>query len=208
MSNPSKSTDHRDQRDRYSVPTSYETAVWGNGGNLQFTTQASMGAQATDSSVLAQVITQAMDEFFNGGEWHDDAVDAIPCEFRPKGTEPTPVQLVNMVNRNLEFDPRQSIYDTSTIAKGEAVAGDFIFTEPTNTAAFFSHRFTLLDAHVVAGFTGNGMEQMWTRCWPTSRRPVVLPLWTSSLSPQALRSKKSPLRVLRHATVLKTGSTP
>jgi len=156
----SKSTDHRDQRDRYTTPTSYEAAVWGNGGNLQFSTEASMGAQATDSSVLAQVITQAMDEFFNGGEWHDNAVDAIPCEFRPKGTEPTPVQLVNMVNRNLEFDPRQSIYDTSTIAKGEAVAGDFIFTEPTNTAAFFSHRFTLLDAHVVAGFTGNGMEQM------------------------------------------------
>ncbi|PZP09657.1 MAG: hypothetical protein DI621_04540 [Pseudomonas protegens] len=160
MSNPSKSTDHRDQRDRYTTPTSYEAAVWGNGGNLQFSTEASMGAQATDSSVLAQVITQAMDEFFNGGEWHDNAADAIPCEFRPKGTEPTPVQLVNMVNRNLEFDPRQSIYDTSTIAKGEAVAGDFIFTEPTNTAAFFSHRFTLLDAHVVAGFTGNGMEQM------------------------------------------------
>lgn len=160
MSNPSKSTDHRDQRDRYTTPTSYEAAVWGNGGNLQFSTEASMGAQATDSSVLAQVITQAMDEFFNGGEWHDDAVDAIPCEFRPKGTEPTPVQLVNMVNRNVEFDPRQSIYDHSKITKGEAVAGDFIFTEPTNTAAFFSHRFTLLDAHVVAGFTGNGMEQM------------------------------------------------
>ena len=160
MSNPSKSTDHRDQRDRYATPTSHTVASWGNGGNLQFSTEASMGAQATDSSVLAEVITQAMDEFFNGGEWHDNAADAIPCEFRPKGTEPTPVQLVNMVNRNLEFDPRQSIYDTSTIAKGEAVAGDFIFTEPTNTAAFFSHRFTLLDAHVVAGFTGNGMEQM------------------------------------------------
>ena len=160
MSNPFKSTDHRDQRDRYTTPTSYEAAVWGNGGNLQFTTQASMGAQATDSSVLAQAITQGMDEFFNGGEWHDNAVDAIPCEFRPKGTEPTPVQLVNMVNRNVEFDPRQSIYDHSKITKGEAVAGDFIFTEPTNTAAFFSHRFTLLDAHVVAGFTGNGMEQM------------------------------------------------
>lgn len=160
MSNPSKSTDHRDQRDRYATPTSHTVASWGNGGNLQFSTEASMGAQATDSSVLAEVITQAMDEFFNGGEWHDNAVDAIPCEFRPKGTEPTPVQLVNMVNRNVEFDPRQSIYDHSKITKGEAVAGDFIFTEPTNTAAFFSHRFTLLDAHVVAGFTGNGMEQM------------------------------------------------
>lgn len=160
MSNPFKSTDHRDQRDRYTTPTSYEAAVWGNGGNLQFTTQASMGAQATDSSVLAQAITQGMDEFFNGGEWQDNAVDAIPCEFRPKGTEPTPVQLVNMVNRNVEFDPRQSIYDHSKIAKGEAVAGDFIFTEPANTAAFFSHRFTLLDANVVAGFTGNSIGQM------------------------------------------------
>ena len=114
----------------------------------------------TDSSVLAQAITQGMDEFFNGGEWEQNAVDAIPCEFRPKGTEPTPVQLVNMVNRNVEFDPRQSIYDHSKITNGEAVAGDFIFTEPTNTAAFFSHRFTLLDAHVVAGFTGNSIGQM------------------------------------------------
>ena len=160
MSNAFKTTDHRDQRDRYKAPTAYETSVWGNGGNLQFSSQASTGTQATDSSVLAQAITQGMDEFFNGGEWHDDAVDAIPCEFRPKGTEPTPVQLVNMVNRNVEFDPRQSIYDHSLVTKGEAVAGDFIFTEPTNTAAFFSHRFTLLDAHVVAGFTGDSIGQM------------------------------------------------
>lgn len=155
-----RNTDHRDQRDRYKAPTSYEQAVWGNGGNLQFNTQASTGTSATDSSVVAQAVVEGIDDFFNGGEWAQNAVDAIPCEFRPKGTEPTPVQLVNMVNRNVEFDPRQSIYDRSQITKGEAVAGDFIFTEPTNTAAFFSHRFTLLDAHVVAGFTGNGMEQM------------------------------------------------
>ena len=109
MSNAFKTTDHRDQRDRYKAPTAYESAVWGNGGNLQFSSQASTGTQATDSSVLAQAITQGMDEFFNGGEWEQNAVDAIPCEFRPKGTEPTPVQLVNMVNRNVEFDPRQSI---------------------------------------------------------------------------------------------------
>lgn len=158
--NAFKTTDHRDQRDRYKAPTAYETAVWGNGGNLQFSTQASTSAISTDSSVVAQAIVKGVDEFFNGGEWEQNAVDAIPCEFRPKGTEPTSVQLVNMVNRNVEFDPRQSIYDHSKITKGEAVAGDFIFTEPTNTAAFFSHRFTLLDAHVIAGFTGNGMEQM------------------------------------------------
>ena len=112
------------------------------------------------STSATKAVVKGIDEFFNGGEWHQRAIDAIPCEFRPRGTEPTPVQLVNMVNRNIEFDPRQSIYDHSLVTEGEAVAGDFIFTEPTNTAAFFSHRFTLLDAHVVAGFTGNGMEQM------------------------------------------------
>ncbi|MBF8730481.1 hypothetical protein IRZ59_08475 [Pseudomonas guariconensis] len=158
--NAFKNTDHRDQRDRLPKVTSYEQAVWGNGGDLRFNTQASTAASAPDASAVAQAVVEGVDDFFNGGEWAQNAVDAIPCEFRPKGTEPTPVQLVNMVNRNVEFDPRQSIYDRSLITKGEAVAGDFIFTEPTSTAAFFSHRFTLLDAHVVAGFTGNGMEQM------------------------------------------------
>ncbi|MCM8743054.1 hypothetical protein [Pseudomonas koreensis] len=158
--NAFKSTDHREGTDRYSTPTAYETAVWGNGGSLQFNTVASTSASLSDSSVAAEGITDTLQEYFNGGEWHADAMDAIPCEFRPKGTAPTPVQLVNMVNRNIEFDPRQSIYDTSTITKGEAVAGDVIFTEPTDTAAFFSHRMTLLDAHLIAGFTSNSIGQM------------------------------------------------
>ena len=158
--NAFKSADHRENTDRYSAPTAYEQAVWGNGGNLQFNTQASTSAPCSDGSVAAEGIVAVLDDFFNGGEWHQNAVDAIPCEFRPKGTEPTPVQLVNMVDRNVEFDPRKSIYDTSTITKGEAVAGDVIFTEPTDTAAFFSHRMTLLDAHVVAGFTSNSIGQM------------------------------------------------
>ena len=158
--NSFKNTDHREHTDRPQAVTSYEQAVWGNGGDLRFNTQASTSASASDASAVAQAVVKGIDEFFNGGEWHQRAIDAIPCEFRPRGTEPTPVRLVNMVNRSIEFDPRQSIYDHSKITKGEAVAGDFIFTEPTNTAGFFSHRFTLLDVHVVAGFTGNGMEQM------------------------------------------------
>ena len=107
--NAFKSTDHRENSHRYSAPTAYEQAVWGNGGNLQFNTQASTSAPCSDASVAAEGIVAVLDDFFNGGEWHQNAIDAIPCEFRPKGTEPTPVQLVNMVNRNVEFDPRKSI---------------------------------------------------------------------------------------------------
>ena len=157
---PFKMTDHRDLRDRQTKVTSFETANYGSGGNIQFNTQATTTGSTTDASVAVESIAQALNEFFNEGDWERDAINAIPCEFRPKGTEPTPVQLVNMANRSVVFDPRQSIYDHSQIAEGEAVVGDVIFTEPTDTAALFSSRLTLLDAHLVAGFTAHSLAQM------------------------------------------------
>ncbi|AOZ14002.1 hypothetical protein AA042_16110 [Pseudomonas lundensis] len=156
----SKTTDHRDARDRQTPVTHFDEASWGHGGNIQFNTQASTTAQTTDVSVAVEAITDALDDHFNGGDWAAIAHDSIPCEIRPKGTEPTPVQLVNMANRTIEFDPRQSIYDRSKISKGEAIVGDVIFTEPTDTAALFSSRVTLLDAHLVAGFTSHSLGQM------------------------------------------------
>ncbi|AVH38122.1 hypothetical protein AL532_18135 [Pseudomonas monteilii] len=163
MTTINRNTDHRDRQDRYTGPTQSTNEVWGNGGQRTYNTQASMTAPNVSPQVIATTIAQTMHEYFNGGEWQEEAEAAIPCEFRPKGTAPTPVQLVNMVNRNVEFDPRQSIYDHSKVTKGEAVAGDLIFTEPTNTAALFSSRFTLLDHHLIAGVTGNSLEQMMTK---------------------------------------------
>lgn len=158
--NAFKTTDHRDTIDRQKAVTHFEQATWEDGTTLQFNTQATTKGQTTDVSVAVEAITDTLDEYFNGGEWEALAHEAIPCEIRPKGTEPTPVQLVNMANRNVVFDPRISIYDHSTIAEGEAVVGDLIFTEPTNTAALFSSRLTLLDAHLFAGFTSASMGQM------------------------------------------------
>lgn len=155
-----RNTDHRHTQDRYTGPAAATTEAWSNGAERTYNTQASMTAQTQSPAVVAKTIAEALNEHFNGAEWREAAEQAIPCEFRPKGTAPTPVQLVNMANRNVEFDPRQSIYDRSQITKGEAIVGDMIFTEPTNTAALFSSRFTLLDAHVIAGSTENSLIQM------------------------------------------------
>ena len=163
MTTINRNTDHRDQRDRYTGPTQSTNEVWGGGGQRVYNSQASTTAPTLSPAVIAKTIAQTMHEYFNGGEWQEEAEAAIPCEVRPKGTAPTPVQLVNMVNRNVEFDPRQSIYDRSKVTKGEAVAGDLIFTEPTNTAALFSSRFTLLDHHLIAGASANSIEQMMTK---------------------------------------------
>lgn len=138
MATINRNTDQRDRQDRYTGPTQSTNEVWGNGGQRTYNTQASMTAPNVSPQVVATTIAKTMHEYFNGGEWQEEAEAAIPCEFRPKGTAPTPVQLVNMVNRNVEFDPRQSIYDHSKVTKGEAVAGDLIFTEPTNTAVLFA----------------------------------------------------------------------
>lgn len=160
MTTINRNTDHRSNRDRYTGPSVATTEAWSNGAERTYNTQASMTAETQSPAVVAKTIAKTMHEHFNGDEWRESAEQAIPCEFRPKGTAATPVQLVNMANRNVEFDPRQSIYDRSQFTKGEAIVGDMIFTEPTNTAALFSSRFTLLDAHVIAGTTGNSLAQM------------------------------------------------
>ncbi|MGE8466495.1 hypothetical protein [Pseudomonas sp. Irchel s3f19] len=160
MTTSNKNTDHRANRDRYTGPSTSTTEAWSNGAERTYNTQATMNGATPSAAVIAKTIAETMHEYFNGGEWEAEAEAAIPCEIRPKGTAATPVQLVNMANRNVEFDPRQSIYDRSKFTKGEAIVGDMIFTEPTNTAALFSSRFTLLDAHVIAGTTGNSLEQM------------------------------------------------
>jgi hypothetical protein len=63
-----------------------------------------------------------------------------------------------MADRSVTFDPRKN-WDNQTIEKGEVLAGSVIFTEPTDTALVISHRFTILDHTLLAGFTEGSMNQ-------------------------------------------------
>ena len=113
---------------------------------------------ATDPSVYVQALVEAAEDYLNGDEWREAAMEATPCEFRPAGSEATGQQIITMADRSVAFDPRKN-WDNQTIDKGEVLAGSVIFTEATDTALVISHRATILDHNLMAGFTVQSMEQ-------------------------------------------------
>ncbi|MEX5592403.1 Ig-like domain-containing protein [Pseudomonas orientalis] len=113
---------------------------------------------ATDPSVYVEALVEAAEEYLNGDEWREAAMEKTPCEFRPSGAEATGQQIIVMADRTVTFDPRKN-WDNQTIEKGEVLAGSIIFTEPTDTALVISHRVTILDHNLIAGFTEDSLAQ-------------------------------------------------
>jgi len=146
---------------QYTKPSTYTTAIVdGSNGSIRFNnsdvrpeTQA-----ATDVSVYVEALVEAAEEYLNGDEWREAAMEATPCEFRPAGSEATGQQIITMADRSVTFDPRKN-WDNQTVEKGEVLAGSVIFTEATDTALVISHRATILDHNIQAGFTVQSMEQ-------------------------------------------------
>lgn len=85
-------------------------------------------------------------------------MEATPCEFRPAGSEATGQQIITMADRTVKFDPRKN-WDNQKISKGEVLAGSVIFTEATDTALVISHRATILDHNIQAGWTVGSLAQ-------------------------------------------------
>lgn len=113
---------------------------------------------ATDPSIYVAALVEAAEDYLNGDEWRQAAMEATPCEFRPAGSEATGQQIITMADRTVTFDPRKN-WDNQTIEKGEVLAGSVIFTEATDTALVISHRATILDHNLMAGFTVQSLEQ-------------------------------------------------
>ncbi|WP_439253254.1 hypothetical protein [Pseudomonas monteilii] len=113
---------------------------------------------ATDVSVYVEALKEGLDDYLNGDEWREVAIKATPCEFRPAGSEATGQQIITMADRSVTFDPRKN-WDNQTVEKGEVLAGSVIFTEATDTALVISHRASILDHNIQAGFTVQSMEQ-------------------------------------------------
>ncbi|MQG91686.1 hypothetical protein [Pseudomonas sp. MN1F] len=146
---------------QYVKPSTYTTAIVdGNTGSIRFNT-ADVRAEteaATDPSVYVQALVDAAEEYLNGDEWREEAMERTPCEFRPAGSEATGQQIIAMADRTVTFDPRRN-WDNQTIDKGEVLAGSMIFTEATDTALVISHRATILDHNIQAGFTEGSLAQ-------------------------------------------------
>ncbi|GFM64949.1 hypothetical protein PSCICJ_10670 [Pseudomonas cichorii] len=146
---------------QYAKPSTYTTAITDeHTGSIRFNT-ADVRPEtqaATDVSVYVEALVEAAEDYLNGDEWREAAMEATPCEFRPAGSEATGQQIITMADRSVAFDPRKN-WDNETIDKGEVLAGSVIFTEATDTALVISHRATILDHNLMAGFTVQSMEQ-------------------------------------------------
>ncbi|RMR28844.1 hypothetical protein ALP36_01722 [Pseudomonas syringae pv. coriandricola] len=135
-------------------------AIDDNNASIHFSTSdvRAETLTSTDPSVYVQALVEAAEDFLNGDEWREAAMERTPCEFRPAGSEATGQQVITMADRSVKFDPRKN-WDNQTISKGEVLAGSIIFTEPTDSALVISHRVTILDHNLIAGFTEASMAQ-------------------------------------------------
>jgi hypothetical protein len=146
---------------QYVKPSTYTTAITDDqNGSIRFNTAdvRNETATATDVSFYVEALVEAADDYLNSDEWREEAAERTPCEFRPAGADATGQQIIAMADRSVTFDPRKN-WDNQTIEKGEVLAGSLIFTEPTDTALVISHRFTILDHNLMAGFTEGSMAQ-------------------------------------------------
>ncbi len=146
---------------QYTKPSTYTTAITDeHTGSIRFNT-ADVRPEtqaATDVSVYVEALVEAAEDYLNGDEWREAAMEATPCEFRPAGSEATGQQIITMADRTVKFDPRKN-WDNQKISKGEVLAGSIIFTEPTDTALVISHRATILDHNIQAGWTVGSLAQ-------------------------------------------------
>jgi hypothetical protein len=150
---------------QYVKPSTFTTAIIddGNehlGGSIRFNTTDVRGETetATDPSVYVAALVEAAEDYLNSDEWRQAAMEATPCEFRPAGADATGQQIITMADRTVTFDPRKN-WDNQTVNKGAVLAGSVIFTEPTDTALVISHRATILDHNIQAGFTEGSLAQ-------------------------------------------------
>ena len=146
---------------QYEKPSTYTTSITDeHNGSIRFNTAdvRSETLASTDVSIYVQALVAVAEDYLNGDEWREEAAERTPCEFRPAGSNATGQQIITMADRTVTFDPRKN-WDNKTISKGEVLAGSVIFTEPTDTALVISHRATILDHNLMAGFTEGSLAQ-------------------------------------------------
>lgn len=150
---------------QYAVPTTSRVTIRDDGsdqigGSIHFNVAdvRSETLAATDASTYVNALVKTTEGYLNSDEWREEAAERTPCEFRPAGSEASGQQIITIADRSVTFDPRKN-WDNQIISKGEVLAGSVIFTEPTDTALVISHRVSILDHTLIAGFTEGSMMQ-------------------------------------------------
>ena len=173
-------------------------------GRFDSTLPMSVQTQAaTDVSVYVEALVEAAEDYLNGDEWREAAMEATPCEFRPAGSEATGQQIITMADRSVTSTlVRTGITRPSRRARSWPV----IFTEATDKALVISHRATIFD-HLMAGFTVQSMEQTADKMLRDIEHSAAGKVAAILATAQALRASLRPNQRVSLLRSLRTSST-
>ncbi|CCV46287.1 hypothetical protein [Yersinia enterocolitica] len=123
-------------------------------------------AFGNDSHDYIQALEMSLDETFNDGEFTEVMQSHIfPCEFRPFGTNPTPLNVQLLEDRSVTFNPAGKL-DRSKLPKGKAIAGSSIMVAPvlhgddkTESGILCSVATHVSDFDMMGGWTSGSLVQ-------------------------------------------------
>ncbi|KFB88883.1 hypothetical protein CR62_23865 [Serratia grimesii] len=123
-------------------------------------------AFGNDVHDYVQALEESLDATFNDGEFAEVMQEHIfPAEFRPFGTQPTPLNVQLLEDRTVTFNPAGKL-DRSKLPTGKAIAGSPVMVSPvlhgddkTETGILCSVATQVSDFDMMGGWTEGSLRQ-------------------------------------------------
>lgn len=123
-------------------------------------------AFGNDVHDYVQSLEKSLDATFNDGEFAAVVQEHIfPSEFRPFGTQPTPLNVQLLEDRTVTFNPEGKL-DRSKLPTGKAISGSAVMVSPvlngesdTKTGILCSVATHVSDFDMMAGWTEGSLRQ-------------------------------------------------
>lgn len=119
-----------------------------------------------DSHDFVQALESSLDETFNNGEFREVMQDSVfPCEFRPYGTEPTPIRRQTLQDRSVRFQYNKLANRLVDAPAATAITGSAVVVTPVlnpesaKSGILCSAATHVSDFDMMAGWTEGSLYQ-------------------------------------------------
>ncbi|OSM98614.1 hypothetical protein AU490_12120 [Lonsdalea populi] len=123
-------------------------------------------AFGNDSHDYVQALEKSLDATFNDGDFAEAVCEHVfPAEFRPFGTQPTPLNVQLLEDRTVVFNPEGKL-DRTGLPTAKAIAGSAVMVAPvlhgedkTKTGIMCSVATHVSDYEMMAGWTAGSLTR-------------------------------------------------
>lgn len=123
-------------------------------------------AFGNDSHDYVQALEDSLDETFNDGDFRTAVMEHVfPCEFRPYGTDPTPIRRQALQNRTVRFkhngafNPAKNAPSTTAITGASVTVTPVLNPETNKTGILCSAATHVSDFDMMGGWTEGALIQ-------------------------------------------------